>query len=83
MSYLHRKYNFKEEITTLDKEKNPGYISSEITEFSDYTKEALALFKQKLSSYIEAVDKNLASAAEDSVHFDFSEKPTSMDSFRK
>ncbi|CAI2730679.1 unnamed protein product [Schistosoma spindalis] len=45
-----------------------------MAELSDYTIEALELFKRKLTTYIEAVDKSLVSAAEESLNFDFHEK---------
>ncbi|CAI2730680.1 unnamed protein product [Schistosoma spindalis] len=44
-----------------------------MAELSDYTIEALELFKRKLTTYIEAVDK-MVSAAEESLNFDFHEK---------
>lgn len=65
---------------------DPNSISGEMAELSDYTVEALESFKRKLTTYIEAVDKScklrcsilnaftVASAAEESLNFDFHEK---------
>ncbi|CAH8585201.1 unnamed protein product [Heterobilharzia americana] len=83
MSYLHRKYNLEGDTPSQQEERRSSDSTSrEMTEFSDYTKESLELFRQKLSTYIEVVDRNLASAAEDSVHFDYNEK-SPLDSCRK
>nr|CAX75036.1 hypothetical protein [Schistosoma japonicum] len=82
MNYLLRRYNSDRETTDHKKQKRgPDSASSEVIEVSDYTKEALQLFKQKLSTYIETVNKNLASATEESIHFNFHEK--SSDLYRK
>ncbi|KAH8871220.1 DNA replication complex GINS protein SLD5 [Schistosoma japonicum] len=59
MNYLLRRYNSDRETTDHKKQKRgPDSASSEVIEVSDYTKEALQLFKQKLSTYIETVNKN-------------------------
>ncbi|CAH8567167.1 unnamed protein product [Schistosoma intercalatum] len=75
MNYLCRVHSLQGETNNHKKEKiDPNSISGEMAELSDYTIEALESFKRKLTTYIEAVDKSLASAAEESLNFDFHEK---------